>query len=51
MLRDFIMLAMPELGRLLPLPVDTRRMPGARGAVRARGAELAGLARPVSFNR
>ena len=50
MLRDFIMLAMPSCGRLA---AGRRRdaMPGARGAVRARGVELAGLARPVSFSR
>ena len=48
-LRDFIMLAMPLLGR--EAPVEMRRTPvEGRGVARARGAELAGLARPVSLS-
>ena len=56
MLRDFIM-PPPELEppvRLPPDDVETRRTPGLRGAVRARGAELrrfgaAGEFQPVYF--
>ena len=49
MLRRFIIPPIAELER--PDEPDMRRTPLERGALRTRGAELAGLARPESFRR